>query len=215
MIKFFNGIAVSLAALVALYVVMSYVPFETQAQSVTDTVTLEVGVSTYITIAVDTATVNFGTLTPGTPLCPTTPSIATVNTNNIYGYSLSVHDGSATNSALVKGGTVYIPDFSGTIAAPSSWTDGTSYGVGLSIFDADTTHAAKWCTGGILNCTTVCDTDNLYAGIPATAGEVHNVSGYDEDGDTTSFSWKLDAESTQETGSYSGDVTFTAAPNVS
>jgi hypothetical protein len=73
------------------------------------------------------------------------------------------------------------------------------------MFAADTSKEAAWGTG-----TTVCDANNKYAGAPATATTAHTVTGFHSGADTSSWGWKIDVPNTQKTGSYSGNVTFTA-----
>jgi hypothetical protein len=174
-------------------------------------VSLSIDVQEYLSFSVSSGdTVAFGSFNPGTPICSTTASIASVTTNAANGYTLGLHDGSGTNSAMSKGGlgVVYITDYAGSIATPTEWT-GT--GLGVSMWDADSNHETKWCKGGVVgDCTEVCDADNLYAGVPEAATTAHTVTGYVTGTDTSSWSWKVDAPNTQETGSYSGDATFTA-----
>lgn len=175
------------------------------AYAATDTVTLSTSVQEYLSFSLTAgATVSFGNLTPGTPICHGTGTVASITTNAANGYTLGLSDGVAgSDSALVHtDATTYIADYAGTIATPTTWT-GTGLGVGL--YAADTNKEAAWGTG-----TTVCDVNNKYAGVPQTATTAHTVTGYHASADTSSWSWELDAPGTQKTGSYSGDVTFTA-----
>lgn len=206
MIKIFNGLLVSIAALISIYLVLNYVSFETKAA--THDVALSIDVQEYLAFDITTGdTISFGSFNPGTPICNATASVASVTTNAANGYTLGVHDGSGSDSALVKGAATYIPDYAGTIGTPTSWT-GT--GLGLGLWAADTNKEAKWGTG-----TTVCDANNKYAGVPAAATTAHTVTGFRSGADTSSWSWKIDAPNTQETGSYAGNVTFTATAVVS
>ncbi len=203
---------ITVVAVASTYLLLNYLP--NQSDAATDTVTLSIDVAEYLNFSVSSGdTVAFGTFNPGTPICSTTASVASVTTNAANGYTLGLHDGSGTNSAMVKGGSVYIPDYAGSIATPTEWT---STGLGVSMWAADTNHETKWCKGGTVgDCTTVCDADNLYAGVPETATTAHTVTGFHSGADTSSWSWKVDAPNTQETGSYSGNVTFTATAVVS
>jgi len=205
-------IVLFLACNICLMIAFNFFSFNTNAA--TDTVDLQINVQDYLSLSVSSGdSVDFGNFNPGTPVCSNTASVASVTTNAANGYTLGIHDGSGTNSALTKGGGVYIPDYAGSIATPTEWT-GT--GVGVSMWDADSNHEIKWCKGGtITDCTTVCDADNLYAGVPETATTAHTVTGYISGADTSSWSWKVDAPTSQETGSYSGTVTFTATAVVS
>lgn len=175
------------------------------ADAATDTVSLSTSVQEYLTFSITSGdTVSFGNLTPGTPICHATGSIASVTTNAANGYTMGLHDGVASpDSCLVHTDTTtHIAKYAGTIAVPTSWT-GT--GLGITMYAADTGKEAAWGTG-----TTVCDANNKYAGVPETATTAHTVTGYHSSADTSSWGWKLDAPATQKTGSYSGNVTFTA-----
>jgi len=154
-----------------------------------------------LSLSVDSGTINFGNLTPGTPLVDTT--VTTVTTNYPNGYVLQIHDGvSGSNSALKHSDLVtYIADYLGTIETPTLWS-GT--GLGICVYAA-TNKESKWGTG-----TTESDPNNKYAGIPETATTIHTKPGSPTSGDNTSIGYKLDVPNTQKSGSYSGDVTYTA-----
>ncbi len=173
-------------------------------RAATDTVTLSTDVQEYLSFTITAGdTVSFGNLTPGTPICHNTGTVASVTTNSANGYTVGLSDGVAgSESALLHtDGTTRIEDYAGTIATPTAWTGN---GLGISLYAADTNKEAKWGTG-----TAVCDANNNYAGIPENATTAHTVTGYHSSADTSSWGWKLDAPATQKTGSYSGDVTFT------
>lgn len=199
--KFLSVILVSAATLFSAYIVLSFVTFSSEAA--TDTVDLQINVQEYLTFSISAGdAVNFGNFNPGTPICSTTASVASVTTNAANGYTLGIHDGSATNSALAQG-AVYIADYAGTIAEPTTWT-GT--GLGITNWAADTSkNTTRWGAG-----TTVCDALNEYAGVPLAATTAHTVTGFHSGADTSSWGWKVDAPNTQQTGAYSGSVTFTA-----
>ncbi len=201
MAKLVSFLSVFFAVMFSAYLVLNYVSI--QSEAATHDVSLDITVQEYMAFDITAGdTINIGNFNPGTPTCSNTGSVASVTTNAANGYTLGVHDGSDTDSALVKGGSVYIPDYAGTITTPTSWT-GTGLGVGL--YAADTNKEAKWGTG-----TTVCDANNKYAGVPASATTAHTVTGYRDTADTSSWSWKIDTPNDQETGYYSGNVTFTA-----
>ncbi|MCX6811182.1 MAG: hypothetical protein NT039_00605, partial [Candidatus Berkelbacteria bacterium] len=102
---------------------------------------------------------------------------------------------------------VYIPDYSGPIGGPTLWVDGTSIGLGMTLYDCVTpAHKdAKWGTGAAYN-----DALNKYAGIPTGATVANTVTGYHAGADICSWAYKLDAVATQEIGTYSGSMTITA-----
>lgn len=187
---------------------LGYGPEKESQAAGTDTVTISATVLAYININISAGdTVAFGDLTPGTEECFETGTVATVNTNAANGYTLGLHDGSATDSPMTHAdATTKIPDVdnNGTIASPAAY-GATNIGLGIGLFAADTSKAAAWGTG-----TTVCDANNKYAVIPATATTAHTAAGAPKTNDTSSWSFKLDVANTQKTGTYSGDVTFTA-----
>lgn len=176
-----------------------------EARAATDTVTMTTTVQEYLIFSVTAGDpVAFGNLTPGTPICYATGSVASVTTNAANGYTLGASDGVAgSNSALLHTDTATrIADYAGTIAVPTVWA-GTGQGFGL--YAADTTKEAAWGTG-----VTVCDVLNKYAGIPQAATTAHTAAGYKAAADTSSWSFKVDVANTQKTGAYSGNMTFTA-----
>lgn len=198
--KLFNFILVSLGSLVCLFVVLNLVTFQTHAA--TQNVDLSIDVQEYMAFSLSGGSaIDFGSFNPGTPICSSTATVASVTTNALNGYTLGVSDGSDTDSALTKD-TDHIADYAGTIGTPTTWT-GTGLGVGL--WAADTNKEAKWGTGS-----SVCHANNKYAGVPSAAATGHTVTGYHSGANTSSWSWKVDAPNNQATGAYTGSVTFTA-----
>lgn len=207
----------TIISFVAIILCFSYIvnlsPMNT-AKAATHDVSLDTDVMAAITFDITSNdAVNFGALTPATPIsAPVGGTIATVTTSASNGYTLGVHDGSATNSALlhVVDGTTYIPDYAGTIATPTAWT-GT--GLGITVFAGDHAPDAKWCAPAA-TCNSYNDADNYYAGVPETATTAHTVTGYHAGPDTSSWAFKIDVPASQKTGAYHGHVTFTATGNV-
>jgi len=195
-----------IVSLVILVGVFAFFNQTKTSQAHTDTVDLSTNVQEYISFTLTSGdTPAFGNLTPGTPICYNTGTVASVTTNSANGYTLGLSDTIAsTNSALVHTDTTtYITDYAGTIATPTAWT-GT--GLGATNYAADDTHKnAKWGAG-----TTVCDVSNKYAGIPETATTAHTVTGYHASADTSGWGFKVDVPNTQKTGAYAGTATFTA-----
>ena len=184
----------------------AFKPFSAQAVPIEHGVTLSTTVLTYLAFDITTGdTIPLSNLTPGTPICSATSSIASVATNAANGYTIGLSDGSDTNSALHQGAT-YIPDMTdGTIDTPVVWgSPPTFYGLGVGLWAADTNKENKWGAG-----TTVCHASNKYAAIPSGATTAHTVTGVVSGTDTSSWSWKIDVLNTQKTGLYGGDVTFT------
>lgn len=207
--KIATFVVVLFASMACLMIALNYISYESEAA--TDTVDLEINVQEYLSFSITSGdAINFGNFNPGTPICSSTATVASVTTNAANGYTLGLHDGSATNSAMSKGGlgVVYIADYAGTIAEPTTWT-GT--GLGVTNWAADTSkNTTRWGAGA-----TVCDALNEYAGVPETATTAHTVTGFREGADTSSWGWKIDAPNAQETGSYEGTVTFTATGVIS
>ena len=177
-----------------------------QVQAATQPVTLTTTVLAYLTLDITAGgTVAFGNLTPGTPICYATGTVASVVTNAANGYTLGLSDATAApNSSMAQGG-VYIPKMTnGTIATPVVW--GSNYGVGANLYAADTgKDTTQWGAG-----TTVCDALNKYAAVPQAATTAHTVTGFHSSANTSSWSFKIDVPNTQQTGAYSGTVTYTA-----
>lgn len=180
------------------------------AQAATDTADLSTTVQASLSFSITAGeTVAFGPLTAGVPIvAPNGGTIASVTTNAANGYTLGVSDGvAAANSVLLHTDTTTrITDVtSGTIGTPAAW--GASTGLGITMWDADTSPEGKWCAG---TCTSYDDSDNLYAAIPQAATTAHTVTGAVVGADTSSWAFKLDVPADQKTGTYSGNVTFTA-----
>jgi hypothetical protein len=173
-----------------------------------DTATLSTTVLEYLSFSLTAGDeVTFGNLTPGTAIfAPATGTVGSVSTNAANGYTLGIHDGvAAPNSSMLHTDeSTRIPKMTnGTIATPVTW--GTNTGVGITLYAADTSKNAKWGTG-----TTYNDANNKYAAIPEGATTAHTVTGTVSGADTSSWAFGIDVSNSQKTGSYSGDVTFTA-----
>lgn len=162
-------------------------------------VTLSTVVQAYLSFSITAGdSINFGDLTPGTPINPATSTDTSVTTSASNGYTLKIHDGSDTNSTLRHTDTTtWIADYAGTIGTPTSWT-GT--GLGFCLFEG-TNKDVKWGTG-----TTAQDANNKYAGAPQAADTIMTKTGYSAGADTAKISWEIDVPNTQKTGSYSSPV---------
>ena len=179
-------------------------------KAATDNVAVSTAVQASLSFSITAGdTVAFGPLTAGVPIAaPNTGTIASVTTNASNGYTIGVSDGVVgSNSALLHTDTTTrITDVtSGDITTPALW--GSSTGLGITMFAADTTPEAKWCNDV---CTSYNDADNKYAAIPETATTAHTVTGAVVGANTSSWAFKLDVPADQKTGNYSGNVTFTA-----
>ena len=121
---------------------------------------------------------------------------------------MGAHDGVAgVDSCLLHADTTtHIVDCSFSIASPDLWVSGTTKGLGITVFSADTSKEIKWGTGVIYS-----DANNKYVAVPQSATTIHSSTGYKTGDDITSVSFIVDVEADQKSGAYSGDVTFIAA----
>lgn len=173
----------------------------------TDTITLTTDVQTSLAMSLSANTYAFGNLTAGTPKMGSAGIDIDVTTNASNGYTLGISDGVADpGSALLHTDTTTrIADASATITLPALWVSGTTKGLGVTVYAADTTKEGKWGTG-----TTYNDADNKYAGVPQAATTIHTSAAYKTGADTTSIAFVVDVNADQKSGVYSGDETITA-----
>jgi len=153
-------------------------------------------VNTYVHFSIDSALVDFGTLTPGTPR--TGQSVLSVTTDAWNGYTLSIaqdHNLRHTN------GTDEIPAHDGTIASPLPWSAPHTVGLGFTVASGSQVEA-KWGSG------------TRFAAIPTTDTVFHTKTGYRSPADTTTVSYTVDAPSTQRSGHYQNTVTYTVMPSL-
>lgn len=170
-------------------------------------VSMTTNVQNVLDISLSSASINFGSLVPGTPVKGSGGIDIDVTTSSADGYNLSICDTIVgSDSALLHTDTTTrIPDFSSLIASPSLWNTGTSVGLGFGVYAADTSKEVKWGTG-----TTYDHASNQYAGVPENSTIFHASTGYKEGADTTSLAFILDVSNSQKTGSYTGQVVITA-----
>lgn len=202
---------------VALLLVLGAIYFSNinRIRAATDEVAVSTAVQASLLLDITAGdTAAFGPLTAGVPIAAPDPgTIASVTTNASNGYTLGVSDGvTGSNSALLHTDTTTrITDVtSGDIATPALW--GANTGLGVTMWDADTTPEGKWCNAV---CTAYNDTDNKYAAVPETTTTAHTVTGAVVGANTSSWAFKLDVPADQKTGNYSGIITFTATAVIS
>jgi hypothetical protein len=179
---------------------------EADAATATYGVTLQTNVQEVITLSCDSATVNLGNLTPGTPV--TGSSVCTGTTNANGGYTLAVkRDDSSPNTTMDK-----TTDAAVDITDKTDWNSGTpnsavwsGTGLGFTVFASQATKNTTWWGTG----TTVNDALNKYAGLPTTYQNimVHTTYGA---ATTTSVGYKLDVPTAQKSGAYDGTITYQA-----
>ncbi len=110
------------------------------------------------------------------------------------GYSLGVNQ----NQNLTSGGNA-IPAVSGSIGSPVTWVEGTTKGLGFSLFGTNATALpGKWSSG------------NAYAAFPGSATTYYARAGYSGGTkDYINMRLRLDVASTQASGEYQNTITTT------
>lgn len=209
--------------------IVSSVRPEALAAAQSHSASLSVTVAQSITLTqVIGATVAFGTLTPGTPVTGKTG--LQISTNGAGMNITAGHQKAIANATLASGnipvtsqkticdqksgcaaGTIAgnIIAFAGLPCAAATWVNGTSLGLGFSVygFTGGSAKAACWGTG-----TTSIDPLNKYAALQASASASSIISstGYTNANTITSVGYKLDVSSSQQATSYNGGVVYTA-----
>lgn len=141
---------------------------------------------------------SLGMIVPG--VSGAAPYDAIVHTDGNNGYSLAINQNQNMTS-----GTDTIPSVSGTIASPVLWAEGTTKGLGFTIFSTNATAIpAKWSNG------------SSYAALPANATTFYSRAGVQSGGvkDYINMRLRLDAMSSQPSGNYSNIITTTATTNL-
>ncbi len=145
-----------------------------------------------ISLGLDSNTKDLGTVVAGTP--NTAMTSVTVITDAPGGYDLLISkDHELTHS--IDGSTT-IPDYTGSIATPTTWS---GIGLGFTI-TSGTDVDVKWGT----------TPNNNYAGIPNLDTVFHEKSGYTSGDDITVIEYKIDVSGTQRSGEYTNNITYAA-----
>jgi hypothetical protein len=179
-----------------------------------------------LTLIVDAgATINFGSITPGTRKTATTR--LKVDTNSTSGYQVSVGRKRASPAATLASSanpSIYISDTAGGIdvfdglganctdgTGPAVWISGSSTGLGFTLWAADISKETTcWGSGS-----SETDSLNKYAALQAsvsasnflvTSSNVPNPS-------YASVGWSIDVSNLQQMTDYTGDVIFSATTN--
>lgn len=176
-----------------------------------EVVTLTTDVRPVINLSISSNDYDFGYLTPNVPERGSNAIIATVTTTAANGYDLGINDGIAgSDSCLLNAdGITRIIDSSASIGTPEIWDEGTSKGLGVTVFSADTSKEVKWGTGTTFN-----DSFNKYAGVPQNLATIHTSPGYKTIGDNTGIGFILDVSAGQTMGTYNGSLILTATANL-
>lgn len=201
---------ISLVALLAMLVsVAGYSLANAASDSKTQTINLTV--TSTITLTLNQSIVNLGTLVPGVPQTATTS--LQVSTNEYAGWNLQVKRDDATSTLNLNGTStpdVQFPD--ATAWTYSSPNGNTAPGANLSFrveqtgTDAALYSAALWGAN---------DTNGtaLYAGFPTANQRIAGLASYVGTAQTVVYKFRADAPATQQSGNYSGTITFTAITN--
>ena len=109
------------------------------------------------------------------------------------GYNLSV----SRNQNLTKGGDS-IAAVSGSIASPVSWVEGTTKGLGFTLFGTNATAIdGKWSSG------------SSYAAFPGSATSYYVRTGKQSTKDVVNLRLRLDVPTSQVSGVYTNVITTT------
>lgn len=123
----------------------------------------------------------------------TSPFDAIVLTDTPKGYTIAVNQ----NQNLTNGAYT-IPGVSGSVASPATWSEGTTKGLGFTLFGTNATAIdGKWSSG------------SAYAAFPGSATSVYTRSGAQSTKDVLNMRLRLDVASAQEAGTYSNVITTT------
>lgn len=118
---------------------------------------------------------------------------AAVLTDASKGYNLSVNQ----NQNLTNGGNTISP-VSGSIASPVSWVEGTTKGLGFTLFGTNATAIpGKWSSG------------SSYAAFPGSATSYYVRTGKASSKDILNMRLRLDVPTTQVSGAYTNVITTT------
>lgn len=182
-----------------------------EIKSATDTeqVTLQTTVAQTISLNVDSATSNLGTLTPGTPVSSST--ICTVTTNAESGYDLQVKrdDADTTMDRTTEAATNIVDKTAWDSTANTGDGNATVYsgtGLGFSVYASTATKSATWWGTG----TSCHDANSKYAGFPTAYDTIMDHDAYSSGSTTASVCYRLDVASTQKSGAYDGTITYQA-----
>ena len=182
---------------------------EAQAATATYGVTLQTNVQEVITLTCDSATVNLGNLTPGTPVTGTSVCTGTTNANGGYNLAVLRNDATTTmdkttdQTVDITDKTTWDPTASAGAGNAVTWA-GT--GLGFTVFASTANKSTTWWGTG----TTVTDANNKYAGFPVAYANIMSYTSYSAASTTTSIGYKLDVPSTQKSGAYDGIITYQA-----
>ena len=159
--------------------------------------------SASLSIAVDSSTRALGLLVP--TLNATGTTVVTVSTNAANGYQLFAADGSNV-WGIESLPSDSIPDWTGTVTTPTVWTSGTTGYFGVSVINATGGRLAKWGPGTGWPATDFAN--NLYSGLSTSSQLIHQRSTFSLANDSISVTYRVNVDTLQPPGSYSGIVSY-------
>ncbi len=139
----------------------------------------------------NTAGLSFATdIIPGASQTSNFDAVVLTDASN---YSLAINQ----NQNLTKGADT-IPAISSTTASPSSWSEGTTKGLGFTLYGSNATAIdSKWSAG------------NSYAAFPGVATTIYTRANRQTNKDILNMRLRLDVDSTQPLGDYTNVITMT------
>lgn len=166
-----------------------------------------------LTFTTDSGSEAFPAVTPGT--LSATSSLLSVTTNNSTGFNITLNRGDPTGTMSL--GSTYIPDKTAWSAPGATTTVGNStasttqpqtlqFRVRQTGTDTPNYASTWWGTAD----TTAAA---LFAGFPTTAQSIINRSTAAASGSAATVLYNLTVPVTQQNGSYSGSITYTATAN--
>lgn len=175
--------------------------------------TLSVTVTKTINLSVLSPTVAFPSLTPGTAVDAYSTSTVLTNDSNGFAFSFNRNNGAASTTLTTS--TYSIPEPTAWIPGANTSTGGTAAlytpasGLAFRVPLAGTTGCAQstqwWGTN---------DTGAAkYAGTTSTISQIANCGTYQPTSSTVVINYHLDVSSTQQSGDYTGAVTYSATVN--
>lgn len=180
------------------------------ASSDTEVQTITLSVTSTLTMTLADGTVDLGTLTPGVANTATTS--LSVTTNEYNGWYLSVKRDDAVTTLNMNGvaiPNVTYPDAAGWTYASPNATTSANVGANLSFRVLQTGTDAALYDAGLWGANDALPSA-LLAGFPITSQRIAGVASYVAVPQTVAYEFRADAPGTQQSGAYSGTITFTA-----
>ncbi len=173
------------------------------------TVTIQSSIQSYLSVSIDSNTVNMGNLQAGTPVEGT--SVVTVTTNNAQGYKILVNRDNSDYT--LKSGVNYITDKTvWDSSANEGQGNGSTWsgtGIGFRVKYTGTTsnyNSGWWGSNDSAS-------QGKFAGFPSSSSQIMNKETYSVTSTQTTVGYKCDVPTIQSTGSYAGGITYSIIAN--